>query len=61
MTSTSSAAKRKKSDRAKAVRALQLYNRGHSLKDIADMCGIPTGSVTRRIELGRRILEAGLL
>lgn len=47
-------------DRAKAIRALKLFERGHDLRSIADMCGIPAGSVKRRIELGARLREAGI-
>lgn len=48
---------REQRDRAKAIRAYELYKRGHSLLAIAEMCSIPTGSVKKRIELGERLLS----
>lgn len=49
-----------KKARQKAIRAATLADRGHDLRSIADMCSIPTGSVKKRIELGRRLIEAGI-
>jgi len=46
--------------RAKAKRAYRLHLRGHSLQDIAVMCNIPTGSVTKRVQYGARLVDAGL-
>lgn len=45
---------------AKAKRCLKLFERGHDMVDIAVMCNIPIGSVHKRIQLGRRLVEAGL-
>lgn len=49
-----------KKARAKAIRAAKLADRGHDLMSIAEMCSIPTGSVTKRIVLGKRLIEAGI-
>lgn len=46
--------------RAKAIRAYELHKRGHDLLSIAKMCNILTGSVSKRIELGARLKEAGI-
>lgn len=41
----------------KAIRAYKLSLRGHSLQAIAELCDIPSGSVTKRIALGERLLS----
>lgn len=52
--------KRQSKGRAKAIRAYELSKRGHDLLSIAKMCNILTGSVSKRIELGARLKEAGI-
>ena len=52
--------KAQKKARAKAIRAAKLFERGHDLMAIAEMCSIPTGSVSKRVHLGRRLIEAGI-
>jgi DNA-directed RNA polymerase specialized sigma24 family protein len=46
--------------REKAKRAYRLSLRGHSLLEISKMCNIPSGSVQKRIDLGKRLIEANL-
>ena len=46
--------------RAKALRALSLWERGHSLEAIAGMIPIPAGSVTSTIQRGLRLRDANL-
>lgn len=43
----------------KALRALRLYENNHSYKSIAELVGIKHGSVKKRIELGKRLRDAG--
>lgn len=57
---TASTERQLEKDRAKALRALKLWERGHDLLSISQMAGIPVGSVTKRIDLGRRLREAGI-
>jgi len=48
---TASAERRLEKDRAKALRALKLWERGHDLLSISQMVGIPAGSVTKPLSL----------
>lgn len=57
---TASDERRLAKDRAKALRCLKLWERGHDLLSISQMAGIAAGSVTKRINLGRRLREAGI-